>query len=104
MALSLIPAAGAAFMEPVDSIAVTGLVKPWVGDTPSTQVLGRRGTTLNKYTGTITVNGTAVTDAVYVADDGTISFNWWKTAEYGNDWDNSNTTIVVYNPKITQQP
>lgn len=74
------------------------------GDTPSTQVLGRRGTTLNKYTGTITVNGTAVTDAVYVADDGTISFNWWKAAGYGNDWDNSNTTIVVYNPKITQQP
>ena len=71
---------------------------------PTTQVLGRRGTTLNKYTGTITVNGTAVTDAVYVADDGTISFNWWKAAGYGNDWDNSNTTIVVYNPKITQQP
>ena len=72
---------------------------------PSTQVLGRRGATLNKYTGTITVNGTAVTDAVYVANDGTMTFDWWKDAAIsGYYWDNSNTTVVVQMPIITQQP
>ncbi|MDO4516372.1 MAG: S-layer homology domain-containing protein [Bacillota bacterium] len=160
MALSLVPAASAASMEPVNSIAITGLAKPIVGavpDTevavsdgatvqncywwwdsdgngaadedhctefkeggkyycrivlapqggytfPSTQVLGRRGT-LNKYTGTITVNGTAVTDAVYVADAGTMTFDWWKdAAESRYSWSSGNTTVVVQMPTITQQP
>ena len=70
---------------------------------PTTQVLGRRGT-LNKYTGTITLNGTAVTDAVYVADAGTMSFDWWKDAAESGYATSGNGTIMVYNPTITQQP
>ena len=160
MALSLVPAAGAASMEPVDTIAVSRLVKPWVGDTPSTditvsagvtvqdcywwwdsdgngaadedhctefkeggkyycriilapeggytfpstQVVGRRGTILNKYTGTITMNLSAVTDAVYVASDGTINIDWWKDAAESGYATSGNGTIMVYNPTITQQP
>ena len=71
---------------------------------PTTQVLGRRGTTLNKYTGTITLNGTAVTDAVYVADAGTMSFDWWKDAAESGYATSGNGTIMVYSPTITQQP
>ena len=159
MALSLAPAAGAASMEPVDSIAITQLVKPWVGDTPSTDITvsagvtvqdcywwwdsdgngaadesrctefkeggkyylrivlapdggytfpttpvpGRRGT-LNKYTGTITMNLSAVTDAVYVASDGTINIDWWKDAAMDGNYQSGNTTVAVQMPTITQQP
>ena len=71
---------------------------------PTTQVLGRRGTTLNKYTGTITLNGTAVTDAVYVADAGTMSFDWWKDAAESGYATSGNGTIMVYNPTITPAP
>ena len=161
MALSLVPAASAVNLTDVDTIAVKGLVKPWVDDTPSTditvsdgvtvkdcywwwdsdgngaadesrctefkeggkyylrivlapdggytfpttQVLGRRGTILNKYTGTITMNLSAVTDAVYVASDGTINIDWWKDAAIsGYYMDNGSTAVVVQMPTITQQP
>lgn len=161
MALSLVPAASAVNLTDVDTIAVKGLVKPWVDDTPSTditvsasvtvkdcywwwdsdgngaadedhctkfeeggkyylrielvpdggytfpttQVVGRRGTILNQYTGTITLNGTAMTDAVYVASDGTINIDWWKDAAIsGYYMDNSSTAVVVQMPTITQQP
>lgn len=161
MALSLVPAASAVNLTDVDTIAVKGLVKPWVDDTPSTDitvsdgvtvkdcywwwdsdgngaadesrctkfkeggkyylrivlapdggytfpttpVIGRRGTILNKYTGTITLNLSAVTDAVYVASDGTINIDWWKDAAIsGYYMDNGSTTVVVQMPTITQQP
>ena len=71
---------------------------------PTTPVLGRRGT-LNKYTGTITMNLSAVTDAVYVASDGTINIDWWKDAAIsGYYMDNGSTAVVVQMPTITQQP
>ena len=50
LALSLVPAAGAASMEPVDSIAVKGLVKPWVDDTPSTDITVSAGVTVQDNT------------------------------------------------------
>ena len=70
---------------------------------PTTPVLGRRGT-LNKYTGTITMNLSAVTDAVYVASDGTINIDWWKDAAMDGNYQSGNTTVAVQMPTITQQP
>lgn len=164
MVLGLLPAMSltASAAQYIDSVEVTSLAEPWVGQTPDTDVtvsdhvtvtdifwwwdssgngasdeerctefkqggkyycriklaaadgyafankatISRRNV-VYQYTGTITVNGKALTGTFHTSADGsTMTFDWWKdAARYGAYIDNDKTYVVTdYSLTITGQP